>query len=71
MDAMRSSWRKFRSNDDGAVTVDWVVLTSAAVGLCITLINVVWGGAYSMTTNVTTEIENLDVEKYISGMDGG
>ncbi|WP_226553013.1 hypothetical protein [Celeribacter naphthalenivorans] len=45
MDAMKISGRKFRSNDDGAVTVDWGVLTSAAVGLCIALVNVVWGGA--------------------------
>lgn len=71
MDAMKISWRKFRTADDGAVTVDWVVLTSAVVALCITLLNVIWGGAFTLTTKVTTEIENIDVERYISGMDGG
>ena len=28
--------KKFQSSDDGAVTVDWVVLTAAVVGLAAT-----------------------------------
>lgn len=30
--------RRFISNEQGAVTVDWVVLTAAVAGLCIALI---------------------------------
>lgn len=32
---MRALLSAFLSRDDGAVTVDWVVLTAAIVGFCI------------------------------------
>ena len=42
--------KRFRKDEDGAVTVDWVVLTAAVVGLAI--------AAYStIETNSTTLIE--------------
>lgn len=35
---MRELLRFFASSEDGAVTVDWVVLTAAIVGLCVGLV---------------------------------
>ncbi|MFK7867686.1 MAG: Flp family type IVb pilin [Roseobacter sp.] len=35
---MRGLLRRFIPSEDGAVTVDWVVLTAAVVGLCIGLV---------------------------------
>jgi Flp pilus assembly pilin Flp len=35
---------KFYKDDSGAVTVDWVVLTAAIVGIAIAVINVISGG---------------------------
>lgn len=32
---MTSFLNKFRTDEDGAVTVDWVVLTAAVVGLAV------------------------------------
>lgn len=32
---MRAFWKSFLVDEDGAVTVDWVVLTAAVCGLCI------------------------------------
>ena len=34
---------RFRSDEDGAVTVDWVVLTAAIVGLGIAVLTTVGG----------------------------
>lgn len=42
---MRSRFLKLRYEEDGAVTVDWVVLTAAMVGLCI--------AAYTSMENAT------------------
>lgn len=36
--------RRFRHDEDGAVTVDWVVLTAAVIGLGVTALAVVSGG---------------------------
>ncbi|MDX1780484.1 MAG: pilus assembly protein [Thalassovita sp.] len=36
--------RNFRRNEDGAVTVDWVVLTAAVVGLGIAAVATVSNG---------------------------
>ena len=37
--------KHFAKSEDGAVTVDWVVLTAAIVGLGIAVITTVSGGA--------------------------
>ncbi len=42
---MRSMFTNFKKDEDGAVTVDWVVLTGAIVGLGIAVIASVSGGA--------------------------
>ncbi|WP_343503603.1 hypothetical protein [Alloyangia pacifica] len=44
--------KTFRNDEDGAVTVDWVVLTAAVVAMA--------AGAYSLISgNVTTALENV------------
>lgn len=35
---MLSDLKKFVRNEDGAITVDWVVLTAAVAGLCIAFV---------------------------------
>ena len=57
LDALVKAWRE----DDGAVTVDWVVLTAAIVGLAVVAVQPV---AYSTenVTDVTKErITNIEV----------
>jgi Flp pilus assembly pilin Flp len=46
--------KKFRKDEDGAVTVDWVVLTAAVVGLAVAAYSSIEGGAEDLT-NRTTE----------------
>ncbi|MEM6888695.1 MAG: hypothetical protein AAF636_11205 [Pseudomonadota bacterium] len=35
---MRTWFKNFRKSEDGAVTVDWVVLTAAVCGMCISMV---------------------------------
>lgn len=45
---MTKFFKKFRENEDGAVTVDWVVLTAAVVALA--------GAAYTAIGNKTATL---------------
>ena len=46
----------FLADEDGAVTVDWVVLTAAIVGLGIAVLSSVRSGAETMAGNIETEL---------------
>lgn len=48
--------KNFRKDEDGAVTVDWVVLTAAIVGLGIAVLSSVRSGAETMAGNIETEL---------------
>ncbi|NCU20027.1 pilus assembly protein [Candidatus Falkowbacteria bacterium] len=50
--------KRVEREEDGAVTVDWVVLTAAVVGLGIAALNVVRGGVGSLTNKIADELEN-------------
>ena len=41
--------KNFRNDESGAVTVDWVVLTAAVVGLAVAAYSSIKTGATSMT----------------------
>ncbi|WP_425073998.1 hypothetical protein [Sagittula sp. S175] len=53
----------FVSSEDGAVTVDWVVLTAALVGLAIAAMALYRTSTFSLASNVSsvlvTESQNL------------
>ena len=44
--------KNFRRDEDGAVTVDWVVLTAAIVGLSVGLIALIGESAVDKSTSV-------------------
>jgi len=48
--------KNFRADEDGAVTVDWVVLTAAIVGMGIAILATVRGGAQDMATSIGTSL---------------
>lgn len=48
--------KTFRTDEDGAVTVDWVVLTAAIVGLGIAVLASVKSGAETMADNIEAEL---------------
>lgn len=43
---------KFKRDESGAVTVDWVVLTAAVVGLAIAIVVSMQSGALTLTGNI-------------------
>ncbi len=49
--------RDFLRQEDGAVTVDWVVMTAALVGLAIAIAISVSSGLDDLSGNIATELE--------------
>jgi Flp pilus assembly pilin Flp len=50
--------KTFLMNEDGAVTVDWVVLTAAIVGLVVLLTTAMQNNALSLTGAVSDFMSN-------------
>ena len=53
--------KNFASNESGAVTVDWVVLTAALVGLGLAVMAVVSGGVEDLSTEISQGLIDNDV----------
>ena len=51
---------RFLADESGAVTVDWVVLTAALVGLGLAVMSVVSGGIESLSTNIATDLGAME-----------
>ncbi len=49
--------KNFRNDEDGAVTVDWVVLTAAVVGLAVAAYSSIETGASDLTNNTNTFLD--------------
>ena len=49
-------FKSFKNDEAGAVTVDWVVLTAAIVGLGLVVMNTVGGAITTASGNVATDI---------------
>jgi Flp pilus assembly pilin Flp len=48
----RASLIRFAKDESGAVTVDWVVLTAAVVGLTVVLFTVITPGSFDAATGL-------------------
>jgi len=59
---MRIFLKNFKLDEDGAVTVDWVVLTAAVVALAISAFFGIQGGVDFLTTDTAAYLENQDVQ---------
>ncbi|MEL6168496.1 MAG: hypothetical protein AAFR35_07375 [Pseudomonadota bacterium] len=46
----------FARNDDGAVTVDWVVLTAAIIGLALFVIALVTNSSVTLGDNISEAV---------------
>jgi len=53
--------KKFRKEEEGAVTVDWVVLTAAVVGLGAAGVSTVSGGVDTLATSIKTGVSSKTV----------
>lgn len=48
--------KKFHNDENGAVTVDWVVLTAAIVGLGLVVMQTVGTGVNTAADNIATDL---------------
>jgi len=53
--------KNFRADESGAVTVDWVVLTAAIVGLGVVVMTTVGGGIETLATATSGGISGTTV----------
>ena len=53
---MKKLFSRFKRNESGAVSVDWVVLTAAMVGLAIAAFNVIGTNTESLSDATGTAI---------------
>lgn len=53
--------KTFKNDEAGAVTVDWVVLTAAIVGLGIAVIAAVSSGTTSLGNNISAALSGATV----------
>ena len=49
---------RFRRDESGAVTVDWVVLTAGIVGLGLVVLGTTAGGITEASNNVAADIQS-------------
>ncbi|RKF16358.1 hypothetical protein D6850_02020 [Roseovarius spongiae] len=54
-------FKNFKKDEDGAVTVDWVVLTAAVVGLGVAGVATVSDGVDALATKIETGVTGQDV----------
>ena len=64
---MRVYIKKFLTSESGAVTVDWVVLTAAIVGLGVIVITTVANGALDHSTGLGNHLDVQNVTTSYSG----
>ncbi|KPN63219.1 hypothetical protein AKJ29_11010 [Aliiroseovarius crassostreae] len=53
---------RFKADEDGAVTVDWVVLTAAIVGLGVAVLTSVSASTDALATKVSNKINTMSVK---------
>jgi Flp pilus assembly pilin Flp len=66
--------KNFRKDEDGAVTVDWVVLTAAVVGLGVAAYSAIEQETNQLSADIaaTIEAENVTADETIAaGTAGG
>ena len=58
-------FKAFKNDESGAVTVDWVVLTAAIVGLGLIVMNTVGAGIEDLAGKIETDLK-ADSSGYVS-----
>ena len=54
---LRKLFKSFRADESGAVTVDWVVLTAAIVGLGMVVMKTVGGGIEGLGDSIGSDLQ--------------
>ena len=54
-------FKKFEAAEDGAVTVDWVVLTAAVVGLGVAALAAIRGGVGALSSRINDHLASQTI----------
>jgi|APEBP8051073178_1049388.scaffolds.fasta_scaffold00170_40 Flp pilus assembly pilin Flp len=52
---------RFAAEDEGAVTVDWVVLSAAVVGLCLAAFGTIKSGTASLSSKLNNTMSSMSI----------
>jgi Flp pilus assembly pilin Flp len=55
-------FKKFHNEEDGAVTVDWVVLTAAVVGLGFAALAAIRTATGGLTTKIASHMNSMNIQ---------
>ena len=58
---MLNTIKNFAANESGAVTVDWVVLTAAVVGLGLAVLSLIKGKTETLTNKIGDAMDSMSV----------
>jgi len=61
---MRPIMKRFLTDDSGAVTVDWVVLTAVIIGLSLAVIGTISNGAMNEANGLGAHLSAKTVASY-------
>ena len=61
---MMKFFKHFHKDEDGAVTVDWVVLTAAVVGLAVAAYSSIQTGASDLTSRTNTYMDSQNPGRF-------
>ncbi len=53
-------FKTFAADESGAVTVDWVVLTAAIVGLGLVVMQQIGGGIEALSQKIVTNLDQIN-----------
>ena len=70
MNMLKTTTAHFVLSEDGAVTVDWVVLTAALVGLGLAVMAVVSGGVEDLSGDIDTQMVDQEIVTSFSAAAG-
>ena len=56
---LNNAFKSFLNDESGAVTVDWVVLTAAIVGLGLVVMTTVGKGIEDLSAEIVTDLDAL------------
>ena len=63
------SLKKFQSDESGTITVDWVVLTGAIIGISFGIIAVIFGFLSAAEAKINGDLANHDLSQYSEVVD--
>lgn len=56
--------KSFKKDDDGAITVDWVVLTAGLVGLAVAIVAALGSASLESSNSISSRIDNIEVNQF-------